>query len=132
MDPRTYPAPFATFANSQSHQPPGQYLNSGPGGHLSFQGPLAPLSLSRNFGPPPLIKGFWAIYAPHCLYSPQNVGQGGGPSSLNSRWVPNHKWAHLNLFWPKDQRNQDTQNGNIPQYLSHGLWQSPEATSQFQ
>ncbi|MBW0486005.1 hypothetical protein O181_025720 [Austropuccinia psidii MF-1] len=57
MAPKPYPASLASLANPQSHQPPGQYLNSGPGGRLAFQGPLAPLTLSRDFGPPPLIRG---------------------------------------------------------------------------
>ncbi|MBW0535682.1 hypothetical protein O181_075397 [Austropuccinia psidii MF-1] len=58
MAPRVYPASLASLANSQSHQHPGQYLNSGLGGHLSFQGPLVPLTISRAFGPPPSIRGF--------------------------------------------------------------------------
>ncbi|MBW0511913.1 hypothetical protein O181_051628 [Austropuccinia psidii MF-1] len=40
--------------------PKANTLVLGPWGHLDFQGPLAPLNLSTDFGPPPLIRGFGA------------------------------------------------------------------------
>ncbi|MBW0501374.1 hypothetical protein O181_041089 [Austropuccinia psidii MF-1] len=31
--------------------------------------------------------------------------QGRSPEASNSRWVPNHKWAHLSIFFPKIQED---------------------------
>ncbi|MBW0495786.1 hypothetical protein O181_035501 [Austropuccinia psidii MF-1] len=32
-------------------------------------------------------------------------GQGGSPSAPKSRWIPNHKWAHLSQLWPQNPIN---------------------------
>ncbi|MBW0523666.1 hypothetical protein O181_063381 [Austropuccinia psidii MF-1] len=61
--------------------------------------------------------------------------KGGRPAAPNSRW------AHLSLILaiiPEDQNGQKPQepktlklaiNDHVPQYSTHGLWQTPEATS---
>ncbi|MBW0463455.1 hypothetical protein O181_003170 [Austropuccinia psidii MF-1] len=98
MSPRPYPASLASLVNPQSHKPPGQYLKSGPGGHLAFQGPRAyPLSLGW-FGNKWHI---WAIKAPF------------GPISMRQR--REDQWAHLSLFWPKAQETKNDQNPKEPQ-----------------
>ncbi|MBW0470520.1 hypothetical protein O181_010235 [Austropuccinia psidii MF-1] len=58
---RPNPALIGLLANPPPYQPPGQFLCFGPGVHVDFQGPLAPLTTTRSFGPTPLIMGFWAI-----------------------------------------------------------------------
>ncbi|MBW0461906.1 hypothetical protein O181_001621 [Austropuccinia psidii MF-1] len=62
-------------------------------------------------GPLPLIRRFRAIQAPYGLRdtlgplwpnsNEAKRGQGNSPEAPNFRSVPNHKWAHLSLFWPK-------------------------------
>ncbi|MBW0581607.1 hypothetical protein O181_121322 [Austropuccinia psidii MF-1] len=53
-------------------------------------------------------------------------GQGGSSSVPNSRWVPNHKWAHLRQFWAQNPTNSGHKIGHNS---VHGLWKPPEATS---
>ncbi|MBW0570275.1 hypothetical protein O181_109990 [Austropuccinia psidii MF-1] len=55
--------PFSLLANSPPHQPPGQYLCFGP------EGSLAPLAITRAFGPTPLIMGSMAPFGLHPMRS---------------------------------------------------------------
>ncbi|MBW0541813.1 hypothetical protein O181_081528 [Austropuccinia psidii MF-1] len=57
-------------------------------------------------------------------YNAAKRGQGGSSSAPKARWVPNHKWAHLSQFWPKNWPRATSSCNS-----AHGLWQPPEATS---
>ncbi|MBW0491431.1 hypothetical protein O181_031146 [Austropuccinia psidii MF-1] len=73
------------------------------GGHLHFQRPLAPLTQSRAFGPPPLIGDFglkwhiWTIWAPYGFYDP---------------------WDQLDPFWPNCNGAKSGQGGRPETNLS--------------
>ncbi|MBW0528071.1 hypothetical protein O181_067786 [Austropuccinia psidii MF-1] len=41
-------------------------------------------------------------------------GQGGCPPASKARWVPNHKWANLSLFWPQSEQSQNCQKNPGP------------------
>ncbi|MBW0471837.1 hypothetical protein O181_011552 [Austropuccinia psidii MF-1] len=131
---RPYPASWALLANSQSHNPQANSSIFGPGGYLIFQVPLAPRAISRASVSPPLIRGFMAFLG-H-LGPPQAMGPMGqkGPSGRSSspqcQVGPTEPILARTLKGPKAPKMAI--NYHSPQGLSHGLLQSPEATSHLQ
>ncbi|MBW0469279.1 hypothetical protein O181_008994 [Austropuccinia psidii MF-1] len=110
MAPRPYPAPLASLANSQSHQPPCQYLISAPGGSFSLPRASSPSKPIKGLGPTPFDEGFWGlngIFRPPTVsmahgpwdslgpfwhnYNEAKMGQGERPAAPNASWIPNHK-----------------------------------------
>ncbi|MBW0573817.1 hypothetical protein O181_113532 [Austropuccinia psidii MF-1] len=60
-------------------------------------------------------------------------GEGGSPPASNTRWDPNHKWAHLSPILapnpndPKWTKGPQTQTGQEPQVIH---FQPPETSDQ--
>ncbi|MBW0512135.1 hypothetical protein O181_051850 [Austropuccinia psidii MF-1] len=73
--------------------------------HFVFQGPLAPLTITREFGPTPLMSRSLGYLGPLRSMGPLGPfwpksneakrGPGGSPPAPKARWVQNHKGAHL-------------------------------------
>ncbi|MBW0466957.1 hypothetical protein O181_006672 [Austropuccinia psidii MF-1] len=61
------------------------------GGHLAFQGPLVPLTLSRAFGPPPLNRQTWVPNGRFGPFRPPTASTAMGP-------IP---------MWPKGEKGED-------------------------
>ncbi|MBW0502374.1 hypothetical protein O181_042089 [Austropuccinia psidii MF-1] len=103
------------------------YEGYGLNGLLGYLGPLLPLQPTvhtlRSVGP---LEPFWP------KSNEAKRGLGGSLSAPKSRWVPNHKWAHLSQFWPQTPTNSEMaktpQDPKIGHNSVHGLWKPPEAT----
>ncbi|MBW0461904.1 hypothetical protein O181_001619 [Austropuccinia psidii MF-1] len=122
--------PFGKFPNPPT--PRKIPLNLGLGGVQSSRG-LCPTPFLGGLGPfrPPIPSMSCGLYAaahrPWHTFGLIRMRQKGAKGSFQH--PPNHKLAHLSLFWPK---TQGTQNGHILQDSIHGLFQLAEATSHLQ
>ncbi|MBW0590066.1 hypothetical protein O181_129781 [Austropuccinia psidii MF-1] len=126
---RPHPATIGPFGQFSTSPPPGQYLCfldwgvhrqglwpnpfdygvKGPNGPKElFRTPMASMAHGPRFvdhGPQFMqpLGPFWP------KSNEANRGQAGRPPASKARWVPNHKWANLSLFWPQYQQSQNGQ-----------------------